>query len=918
TRETTLHAYQHQDLPFEHLVDHLNPTRSLNHHPLFQVMLTLNNNATADLGLPGLAVAEEPVDVGSAKFDLVLALTEHSGGIDGSLEYSLDLFDPHTAEMIAERFRRLLEVVVADPSLPIGAVDIFTPDERRALSNEWNATARPVPDTTLPALFEAQAAHTPDAPAVVFGDTTLTYAELNTRANQLAHHLVDSGAGPEHVVAVALPPSAELVTALLAITKSGAAYLPVDPGDPSDRVKYMVDGTATLLLGTRDTVAGLADLTTPFLLLDDSGPVINAWPGTDVTDADRGRPLTPRHAAYVIYTSGSSGTPNGVSVTHDGIVNLLAATKERFRIASADRVLQRTSAAFDASVWEFFAPLSCGAVLVIADSDHRRDPESLARLVADEKVTVAQFTPALLRVFIDEYRKCAGGALRAVLCGGEALSPELAAAFHRECGAELHNVYGPTEATVDATSWTWTADAVSGRVPIGGPIWNTRLYVLDDHLRPVPPGVPGELYIAGTGLARGYLNRPGLTAERFLACPYGEPGERMYRTGDLVRRRAGGQLEFIGRADDQVKIRGHRVELGEVESALSAWSGVAQACVVLREDDPGDPRLVGYVVPEDGAICRSAELRHALTRTLPGYMVPTEIVPLDALPLTPNGKLDRKALPAPGHTTTDGTSLTSHQEVLARLFAETLHLEHIGIDDNFFDLGGRSLLATRLISRIRTTLGAEVPIRTLFENPTVIGVARYLTSRDSVRPLLRPMDRPERLPLSYAQQRLWFLEQLEGPGPIYNVSAALRLVGPLDTDAITAALYDVIGRHETLRTVFPEIDGTPHQEVLDVRKTRVQVRMVHVGETDLAEALTEAAAQGFDLTAEPPLRAHLLKITESEHVLLLVLHHIAADGWSWTPLTHDLATAYNARHSGRPPQWTPLPVQYADYTLWQR
>ncbi|WP_285585148.1 non-ribosomal peptide synthetase, partial [Actinoallomurus iriomotensis] len=900
TRETTLHAYQHQDLPFEHLVDHLNPTRSTAYNPLFQVMLTLDNAIGTEVELAGVDTAPEPVEVGVAKFDLNLYVRERlngdgtPGGIGGTFEYATDLFDHHTVQAMAERLVRILEQATAEPSTPIGDIAVLTARERRRLLTDWNDTTRPVPDTTVPELFEAQVAATPDAPAVVFRGTTLTYAELNTRANQLAHHLVDSGAGPEHVVAVALPRSIELVIAILGITKSGAAYLPVDPEYPPRRIAQMVDGTATLLLDDPEKVRAQG-----------------ARPRTNL--ADRGP--SPRHPAYVIYTSGSTGRPKGVMVSHRGIVNRLLWMQAAYGLGADDRVLQKTPATFDVSVWEFFWPLITGAALIVAEPGGHRDPAYLTSLIQREKITTTHFVPSMLEAFVQ-----AGGVrgcttLRRVLCSGETLPGELARRFREVSDAELHNLYGPTEASVDVTAWKCNRHD-GPRVPIGRPIWNTRLYVLDDHLRPVPPGVPGELYIAGTGLARGYLNRPGLTAERFLACPYGEPGERMYRTGDLVRRRTDGNLEFLGRTDDQVKIRGNRIEPGEVQAVLTDLPEVSAAAVVVREDLPGDPRLVGYVVPSDGAACDPAELRHALARTLPGSMVPAAIVVLDTFPLTPNGKLDRKALPAPDYTTTDRAPRTSHEEILAHLFAETLHLEHIGIDDNFFDLGGHSLLATRLISRIRTTLGIEVPIRALFETPTVAGLTANLGRDGDARPALTRVSRPHVVPLSYAQQRLWFLNQLEGPNPAYNIPIALRLTGRLDVAALTAALADVVERHESLRTVFPETGGVPCQVVLPA--AGLEPHRVQVTESELSRTLAEAAAPGFDLTEEPPLRACLVTLAPADHVLLLVLHHIAADGWSMTPLTRDLAAAYEARRDGRPPRWSPLPVQYADYTLWQR
>ena len=480
------------------------------------------------------------------------------------------------------------------------------------------------------------------------------------------------------------------------------------------------------------------------------------------------------------------------------------------------------------------------------------------------------------------------------------------------------NAYGPTETTVCAT----ISGPLSGAIapPIGRPIWNTRAYVLDRSLQPVPAGVVGELYIAGAGLARGYLNRAALSAERFVADPYGGPGRRMYRTGDLARWRHDGVLEFLGRADQQVKIRGFRIEPGEIEAVLLSHCTVGQAAVVAREDRPGEKRLVGYVVPASGQSTDVSVLRSNLGKSLPEYMVPAAIVLLDALPLTPNGKLDRKALPAPdfGAATSWRTPRTPQEEILCSLFAETLGVGRIGLDDNFFELGGHSLLAARLISRIRTAFDLELSIRSLFEAPTVAGLVQRFNEAQAARPALQAVERPAEIPLSFAQRRLWFLERLEGPGPTYNIPLALRLSGPLDCAALEAALADLVERHESLRTVFPETLGIPRQHILEAAKTRPTLRLQSVTEAGLGEALATAAQGGFDLSAQIPLRVGLFALDRSEHVLLLVLHHIAGDGWSLAPLARDLARAYLARCQGTAPQWPALAVQYADYTLWQQ
>ncbi|MEU7137626.1 amino acid adenylation domain-containing protein [Streptomyces sp. NPDC046261] len=929
-RETDLAAYAHQDLPFERLVELLNPARSMARHPLFQVMLAFQNNTAAGLDLPGVDVGIEPQAIVAAKFDLGFHLGESftaggsPAGVEGHVEYASDVFDPATVELLAQRLVRLLEAVVADPDRPIGQVEILSGEERHQLLTEWNDTFHEVPQTTLPDLIEQQAARTPDATAVVFEGTGLTYAELNSRANRLSHRLISQGTGPEQIVAIALPRSPELVVSLLAVLKAGAAYLPVDPDYPADRIAHMLgDANPTCVITDTPTRPVVASTTTPVIVLDDHHESGDA--GENPT-----RNLRPGHPAYVIYTSGSTGRPKGVVVPHSGIVNRLLWMQARYELTPDDRVLQKTPSSFDVSVWEFFWPLITGARLVVAKPDGHKDPAYLTALIREQQVTVTHFVPSMLQTFLTHPDAGHCCTLRHVFASGEALPHTVQAQFHRALATTpLHNLYGPTEASVDVTAWQChTEDDNVTTVPIGTPIWNTSVYVLDDRLQPVPPGTPGELYLAGTGLAHGYLNRPTLTAERFVANPFDTTGTgaRMYRTGDVVRHRTDGTLEYLGRTDHQVKLRGFRIEPGEIEAALTAQPHVAQAAVLVREDMPGDQRLVAYVVPDSGTTLEPQTLNAAVAERLPDYMVPSTVLTLDALPLTPNGKLDRKALPAPDYTTltTNRKPRTPQEQVLCALFAEVLGLDTVGIDDNFFDLGGHSLLATRLISRIRTTLGTELAIRTLFETPTVAGLAdQFSDSTDEAHPPLVPAEvRPEKLPLSFAQRRLWFISRLEGTDATYNMPLAVRLTGTLDVQALHTALHDVVTRHESLRTVFPEdADGQPHQRILDASELGPLLATVQAdasGLPGLPGLLAAEATRPFDLATDLPLRARLFTTGPDQHVLLLVMHHIAGDGWSMAPLAKDLSTAYAARLEGRAPAWTALPVQYADYTLWQR
>ncbi|MER5428955.1 non-ribosomal peptide synthase/polyketide synthase [Streptomyces sp. NPDC002588] len=878
-RESSLAAFEFQDLPFDRVVEALNPPRVAGRNPLFQVMLGYHHRQGGDPDVLGLTTEWFDMDTGMAKFDLHFTFVDETDRVVLLLEYATDLFDHTTAERLAARAVRLLECAAAEPDRAVRDLEVLEDDERARVLGEFNATAHPVPDLTLPELFRAQAARTPEATALIFGEQRLTYAELDARVEHTARVLAGLGAGAERTVAVALPRSADLVVALLATHRAGAAYLPLDPDYPAERLALMVEDARPVCV-VRE---GLP-----------TGPE-----GTLPTSYDA------LHPAYVIYTSGSTGRPKGVVVPHAGIVNRLLWMQDTYRLTADDRVLQKTPSSFDVSVWEFFWPLITGAALVLARPEGHRDPAYLARLIREQDVTTVHFVPSMLQLFLEEQGAAGCTGLRRVMCSGEALPAALARRFHEVLPAELHNLYGPTEAAVDVTAIGIGPGATV--VPIGRPVWNTRLYVLDAGLRPVPPGVPGELYLAGVQLARGYLDRPALTAERFVADPYAEaPGARMYRTGDLARWTDDGTVEYLGRTDDQVKVRGFRVEPGEIEAVLAAHPSVAHATVVVR-----DERLVAYLV---GSV-DSASLHAHAAATLPAHMVPAAFVALPELPLTPNGKLDRKALPAPEFTVTaaDGTPpRTPREEILASLFADVLGLERVGPDDDFFSLGGHSLLAMRLVSRVRTALGADLAVRTVFEAPTVARLAARLgASGTGARPALAdPRPRPTLLPLSSAQRRLWLLAQVDGASTAYNLPSAWRLTGPLDRDALQAALNDVAARHAPLRTVFRSVEGVPYQQIL----ADVEVPLI----TAPFEELNARAAHVFDLERELPVRATLFETGPDEHVLLLLLHHIATDEWSHRPLLADLGTAYAARTAGRAPDWAPLTASYADYTLWQR
>ncbi|MFC8436186.1 amino acid adenylation domain-containing protein, partial [Streptomyces sp. NPDC057253] len=832
---------------------------------------------------------------------------------------TVDAVTPADPEQLCILLRTCLQNLVAAldsaPDLHLPAVEVLEADERRRLLEDWNDSSGAVPEATVPELIAQRAAASPDAVAVVCDGEELSYAELDTRANRLANYLREQGVGTESVVGLCLPRGTEIVTAILGVWRAGAAYVPLDPEYPAERLSYIVaDSGARLVVGLKELTRELAAPGVRLLNLDD----------TQVADSVAGAaakaPEVTHDAAqlaYIIYTSGSTGQPKGVQATHGGMANLALALAPTLGAAPGVRVLQFASFSFDASVLDVAATLTAGATLTVATTAERADTALLTGMIRDTGVRSASVVPSLLAV-LDPADLTD---VSSIVVGAEPISPEQAMLWGAD--RRLVHAYGPTESTVIVT--TGRMDGPDPVVTMGSPLANTRVFVLDASLNPAPVGVVGELYIAGAQLARGYAGRGALTAERFVACPFSATGERMYRTGDLVRWTADGRLLFAGRADEQVKIRGFRVEPGEVAAVLSACAGVAQVAVVAREDTADEKRLVAYVVPaadDAGATELTVLLRQFAADRLPEYMVPSAVVVLDALPLTVNGKLDRRALPAPDYaaalTGVSRAPSTPQEEILCGAFAQVLGLPEVGVDDDFFALGGHSLLATRLVSRVRALLGVELPLRTLFDAPTPAGVAAHLNAEGGARPALTPTRRPERPPLSYAQQRLWFIAQLEGPSPTYNIPTALRLTGTVDRAALSEALRDVIGRHEVLRTVFPTADGRPYQRVLSVEESGFGLTVTEVTREELAAAVAAESRRGFDLASEVPLRTTLFDCGPDEQVLVLMLHHIAGDGWSTVPLARDLTSAYAARIEGRAPEWTPLPVQYADYALWQR
>nr|WP_030410856.1 non-ribosomal peptide synthetase [Streptomyces sp. NRRL S-1448] len=872
-----------------------------------------------------------------------LALRAHHGDRLGfDLAYDPALFDADTVRSLADRLCLLLDEIAADPERPLRDLAWTTAEERRRMLVDWNGSAHGRPDRTLVDLFEAQAARTPDAPAVTCSGGTLSYAQLNDRAQQLAHRLAASGAGPERFVALALPRSTDLLVALVAVLKTGAAYVPVDPDLPGDRITHLLTDAAPALLVTTTEVAGrLGDTAVPRLLLDD--PEVRAdlarRPATGL--APEYRPL-PESPAYVIYTSGSTGRPKGVVVPHANVVRLFSTTRDRFGFDAHDVWTLFHSYAFDFSVWEIWGALLHGGRLVVVPHDIARSPADFLRLLADERVTVLNQTPSAFYPLMHadaEHPELSGKlTLRYVIFGGEALDLGRLTDWyqrHPDTAPALVNMYGITETTVHVTHAPLDRATVTGATgsAIGSGLPDLRLHVLDADLAPVPPGAVGELYVAGEGLARGYLHRPGLTAARFVANPFGPPGTRMYRTGDRVRWQRDGTLVYLGRADQQVKIRGFRIEPGEIEAALNAHPAIGASVVSVREDTPGVRRLVAHVVGTGRqAPSSAAVLRAHLERTLPAHMVPAAYVALDALPLTVNGKLDHRALPAPGP---DGFAAgerhtaprTAAERRVAGVWAEVLDTDEIGVEDSFFALGGDSILAIRVTSRLRAAFGVDVSPRLLFTRPTVAALAAALpdpaADRRPPADPIPPADRDRALPLSYAQQRLWFLDHFEPGSTEYLTFFVLRLRGRLDEAALHTALDGLVARHEPLRTTFAEQDGRARQHVHPPRPVDLPTHDLSAVPADarpgaLDELLTDEAATPFDLGRGPLLRTRLIRLAADEHVLTLALHHIVTDGWSTAVLGRDLGELYAAALEDRRPDLPPLPVQYADYAAWQR
>jgi amino acid adenylation domain-containing protein len=942
-RERMLEAQTHQDVPFERLVDDLGVDRSPAHTPLFQAVFSFAGaGEIVPPRLHGLAVEELPAAGGETPFDLRVVLVEEDDRLAGNVEYNAALFDAATAARMAEHLPALLRGMAAHPERRVSALEVLGPAERAQLLDEWSAAAAEVPELPVHERIAAQAARTPDAPAVLFRGERVTFAELAARAERLAGALRAHGVGPDARVGLLLERSPELVAAVLGILGAGGAYVPLDPSLPDERLLFVLrDAGATAVVTDGELAGRIAGFGGAVVLAPSPpGPLAPASGGKGENDdlkeagaLSHSRTFalshspSPDNLAYVVYTSGSTGTPKGVLVTHRGLSNYLAWFDREVLGAEGFALPLVSRLGFDAHVRQLFPPLLRGEPVWVLPEEAAADPLALLDALGGRERVSFGGVPSLWGAVLDAVEageRPAPSGLRAVLLGGEALPADLARrTLARFPGVALWNHYGPTETTVNATAGR-VADA--DRVGIGGPVANARVHLLDAHGSLVPPGVPGELYVGGAGVARGYLGRPDLTAARFLPDPFaGEPGARMYRTGDRARRRASGELEYLGRTDRQAKLRGFRIEPGEVEAALRGHPAVRAAAVtVLRE--AGREALVAYLTA-DGPAPPAAELRAWLARSLPEYMVPAAFVVLDAIPTTPSGKLDAAALPAPEPADDQGEPRTPAEEVVAGIFAGVLGLERVGTGDNFFELGGHSLLATRVVARVGAALGVELPLRALFEAQTVAELAARADAErrageGAALPPLVPVPRGGPLPLSFAQQRLWFLHRMEPEGTAYVMAQPARLTGRLDARVLRRALGALVERHESLRTtIHPAAEGAV-QVVHPAPPARLPV--VELGglapgdrESEARRLAQEDAGRPFDLERGPLLRAALARLSDDGHVLLLAVHHMVSDGWSMGVLFRDLYALYDALGGGAPPP-PPLPVQYADFAAWQR
>ena len=924
-QQTALDAYDHQDIPFEQVVNNLQPIRDTSHSPIFQVSFSLENANAPLPQLNDLTLTPLMAESKTAKYDLTLTVTETNNSLLCTWEYSSDLFLPETIARMHMHYETLLQAIVTNPQQPIAKLPFLLKSEKQQMLYRWNDTKRPFPAQHLHQLISHQANQTPQRIAVSDGHTSLTYQQLETQSNQLAHHLLTLGVQPDTFVAISVDRTAQMLIGLLGILKSGGAYLPLDPTFPAQRIQFMLaDAQAPLLITQTNIVDTLPSHNAQVICLDTVMPELADLPITLPETA-----VLPHHLAYIIYTSGSTGRPKGVQIRHDSVVNLMTGMQNKPGVAATDKLLAITTLSFDIATVELYLPLLVGAQVVIAPQSALTDPHQLIDLLQSEAITLMQATPATWQMLVTANWQGHPGLK--MITGGEALSVALAQQL-LERGQTLWNMYAPSETTTYSTIQPILAEELHPKqtIPIGRPLTNTQLYILDSNLQPVPVGVIGELYIGGSGVARGYLNQPDLTAECFITNPVTQdPSDRLYRTGDLASYRSDGAVNFLGRSDHQVKIRGFRVELGEIESRLQQHPDVAQAVV-----HPHQQQLVAYLIFEaeqtGDTDVSSAKLRTFIQEALPAYMVPHIFIPLDSFPLTPNGKVDRKALPAltgeRDATTTYVAPSNPTELQLAEIWQTLLNVDTIGIHDSFFELGGHSLLATQLVSRIHKQFNIKLPLRDIFDQGTIVQLAQLIVDSKTQAefPTIPQVDVTQPIPVSFAQQRLLVIDQLAPNQATYNIPLALRLDGRLDESALQTAVDSLYSRHGSLRTTFfYGEDGQPYQQIAEDTHLQItQLDLSHLPETvqekDALAWVQEEVQRPFSLTTDPLIRVSHIRLADQQHILVIVIHHIITDGWSMDIFVREFLHLYLTQVQNLPSNLPEMRIQYADFAAWQR
>lgn len=943
-KETALSAYEHQSLPFERIVEVLKPNRDMGYHPLFQVMLNVDTQGLkSSIEFGEIKLTEDQTENDTSKFDISLnILPNEENGLDCFWEYSTDLFNSDTIRRMALQLECLMESILLSPDRNVFGLSLADQDTID-LINEWNDTDSPYPsDKCIHQMFEQQVINTPNHIALVFEGDPLTYEQLNKQANLLAHHLIESGVGPEKLVGIFLNRSLEMVISILAVNKAGGAYVPLDPTYPLERLNFMLENSDVEVLITSESLQKTLVLDANTLILVDDREFWSqlsqhsCWVNNPYVDK-----LTSHNLAYVIYTSGSTGKPKGVMNQHSGLVNRLNWMQNTYQLTSGDNVLQKTPFGFDVSVWEYYWTLMSGATVVIARPEGHKDIDYLLDVIKQEQITVMHFVPPMLASVVADGRYAnQTPSLRLVVCSGEALPVDVQNRFLANHHAQLDNLYGPTEAAIDVSMWHCQQNFAGRSVPIGKPIDNIQLHILDSYLNPVPVGAVGELFIAGVGVARGYYNRDDLTRERFIDNPYSrsDMDKCLYCTGDLARWLPEGNIEYLGRIDQQVKIRGFRMELGEIETTIGQRPYVDQCIVVVQRSGRGDKFLAAYVIPSEAGHSSdklTEKIKQDISSYLPEHMIPSAWVILDSMPLTPNGKVDRKALPEP----TISVSASKHQapegnieQNLCQLWSQVLNIDvsTIGRDSNFFEVGGHSLLAIELINKIQKTFGTTLPLTSLFRAPTLRELALQCTNQpesniNETKQILPIKERPELIPLSYAQQRLWFIDQMEGDSSQYYMPATLALMGAVDIQALQGAFVSVIAKHEVLRTTYHNDDRGVAYQFVHAADSLFDMPLHDLSNLEndeqtlvLNQRKNEFMTEAFDLSRDVMLRAALYKLGDNDFQLIVIMHHIASDGWSSNIFISELSQAYNQLSKGEALCLSPLDIQYADYAIWQR